>query len=86
MCPNLTSPENGPVVEAVDGNVTGTVANYSCDADYLLVGSLIPRPNQPPARIAFSIARGDTESDPHWGWLGLGTRLISWECEQMVCC
>ena len=51
-----------------------------------IVGSLVPRPNQPPARIAFSIARGDTESDPHWGWLGLGTRLISWECEQIVCC
>ena len=43
MCLNLTNPENGQVVEAVDGNVTGTVANFSCDADYILVGSLVPR-------------------------------------------
>ena len=28
-------------------------------------------PNQPQARIAFSITHSDTESDPRWGWLGM---------------
>ena len=41
VCPNLTNPENGQVVQALDGNVPpGTVANYSCDADYVLFGNV----------------------------------------------
>ena len=36
-CPDLTNPENGQVVQALDGNVPGTVANYSCDAGYALL-------------------------------------------------
>ena len=40
-CPNLTNPENGLVIQALlDGNVPGTVANYSCNADYALFGNV----------------------------------------------
>ena len=41
VCPTLTNPENGQVVYLVhDGNVPRTVANYSCDAGYRLVGNV----------------------------------------------
>ena len=40
VCPNLTNPENGQVVQALlDGNVPGAVANYSCNAGYVLFGN-----------------------------------------------
>ena len=34
--------------------------------------SLGPRPKPTPAWIASSITRGDTGSDPRWGWFGSG--------------
>jgi len=40
VCPNLTNPENGQVVQLLDGNVPGTVANYSCDAGYNILGNV----------------------------------------------
>ena len=41
VCPTLTNPENGQVTHLVlDGNVPGTVANYSCNAGYMLVGNV----------------------------------------------
>ena len=40
MCPNLTIPENGQVVQLLDGNVPGTFANYSCDAGYRVSGNV----------------------------------------------
>ena len=36
--------------------------------------SLIPRPKQPQRR-SLAVSRGDTASDLHWGFGGLGTRL-----------
>ena len=43
-------------------------------------GSLASQTQPTPARIAFSITHGDTESDPRWGWLGLAceTRVQGW--------
>ena len=41
VCPTLTNPENGRVVYLVlDGNVPGTVANYSCNVGYKLLGNV----------------------------------------------
>jgi len=40
VCPNLLNPENGQVIQLVDGNVPGTVANYSCDEGYTLQGNM----------------------------------------------
>ena len=40
VCPNLTNPENGQVVQLLGGNVPGTVANYSCDAGYRVSGNV----------------------------------------------
>ena len=40
VCPNLTIPENGQVVQPPDGNFPGTVANYSCDAGYRVSGNV----------------------------------------------
>jgi len=40
VCPKLTNPENGQVVQLLDGNVPGTVANYSCDAGYTVFGNM----------------------------------------------
>ena len=40
VCPNLTNPENGQVVQALDGNIPGTVANYACNAGYTLFGNV----------------------------------------------
>ena len=37
MCANLTNPENGQVLQLLNGNVLGTVANYSCNAGYALL-------------------------------------------------
>ena len=39
VCPNLSNPGNGQVVQANDGNVPGTVATYSCNAGYRLLGN-----------------------------------------------
>ena len=39
MCPNLLNPGNGRVVQANGGNVPGTVATYSCNAGYRLLGN-----------------------------------------------
>jgi len=41
VCPNLINPENGQVVQLLNGNVPGTVANYSCNAGYALLGNVI---------------------------------------------
>ena len=40
VCPNLPNPGNGRVVQANDGNVPSTVANYSCNAGYVLFGNV----------------------------------------------
>ena len=40
VCPKLTNPENGRVIQLLDGNVPGTVANYSCDAGYNILGNV----------------------------------------------
>ena len=40
VCPNLTNPENGQVVQVLDGNIPGTVANYSCNNGYILFGNV----------------------------------------------
>ena len=41
VCPSLANPDNGRVVFLVlDGNVPGTVANYSCNAGYKLLGNV----------------------------------------------
>ena len=40
VCPNLPNPENGQVAQIINGNVPGTVANYSCDSGYTLVGNM----------------------------------------------
>ena len=37
--------------------------------------SLVPRPKRP-QRGSLPVPRRDTGSDPHWGCLGLGTRLV----------
>ena len=39
VCPSLPNPDDGQVVQALDGNVPGTVANYSCNAGYTLLQS-----------------------------------------------
>ena len=40
VCPNVTNPENGQVVQVLDGNIPGTLANYSCNAGYTLFGNV----------------------------------------------
>ena len=40
VCPNLTNPENGQVVQLLDGNVPGTVENFSCYAGYNILGNV----------------------------------------------
>ena len=40
VCQNLPNPENGQVVQIINGNIPGTVANYSCDSGYTLVGNM----------------------------------------------
>ena len=40
VCPNLPNPENGQVAQIINGNVPGTVANYSCESGYTLVGNM----------------------------------------------
>ena len=40
VCPNLINLESGQVAQLLNDNVPGTVANYSCNAGYALIGNV----------------------------------------------